>query len=75
MSFIINHINNHLMIHFSEVITRADITITDETNRIISEFIIENKDFINRDLKLEAGNYQIKIRSKEKEILKTIIIK
>ena len=71
---IINYINKHLMIHFSEVIPRADVTICDERNGIIKEFSIENKDFINLGIKLNPGSYQIKIRSRKEEILKSIIV-
>ena len=74
MSMIIYYINKHLMIHFSEVIPRANVTICDEKNTIIKEFLIVNKDFINLDLMLKPGNYQIKIRSIKEEILKSIII-
>ena len=75
MSFIINYMNNHLMIHFSSIIEKANVQILNENSLEIKSFRIINQDFANFNLPLEKGNYQVKIVEKNSESLKSIIVK
>ena len=76
MSLIINYINKHLMIHFSDIVKYADVVITKENDStIVKNTQIKNNDFLNLKLGLESGNYIIKIVSEIEELIKSIIVK
>jgi len=75
MSFIINYINRHLMIHFSDIMNSAEIIITnDDSSELIKKVYVENKEFVNLKLNLKKGCYNIRIVSKTEENTKSIIV-
>ncbi len=74
MSFIINYMNHHLMIHFSHIVEKAHVEIIAENNQEIESFTIRNQEFVNFDLPLEKGNYHIKIVEGSEENIKSIIV-
>jgi len=74
MSFIINYMNKHLMIHFSHIVEKAGVEIISDDNSEVDSFSIRNQDFINHYLPLEKGNYQVKIIEGDDENIKSIIV-
>lgn len=74
MSFIINYINQHLMIHFSHIVFKAYVRILTENNQEVESFQIKNQEFANFNVPLEKGNYLVKIVEGKEEIIKSIIV-
>ncbi|MCF8298783.1 MAG: hypothetical protein K9J13_14640 [Saprospiraceae bacterium] len=66
--------NKHLMIHFSHIVRDAKVGIYNENNIEIEAFHVENMEFVNINLPLEKGNYQVKITEGNKETVKLIIV-
>jgi hypothetical protein len=53
----------------------ADIIITDEdSNELIKNFHVEDKEFVSLSVKLKKGCYQVKIITKSEENTKSIIV-
>lgn len=74
MSFIINYINQHLMIHFSHIVEMASVEVIAENSQEVKSFQIKNQEFVNFNMPLEKGNYTVKIVKGKEEIIKSIIV-
>ncbi len=77
MKFIANHINQHLMIHFEEMVSNALLEIfkLPEMENPVYETEIKNLDFINLPFAVESGSYVLKIKTFNKTESKQILIK
>ena len=77
MPFLVNYINQCIMIHFGEFISSAKIEVyaNDEDATInIKSWEISNIDFISLPFKAQKGHYQVKLDFNNHEYVKKIIV-